>query len=145
MNKLIIVLVTFFISITAFTQNYFQLSFKNLNGGTESVNSYAGKKTLYIILPINQNDSVFNQLQAFKDRYHDTVRVVGILSIEDGFQASLANNIQSMYGSMGIIISEGMNTKKASGANQSALMKWLTDKTQNSHFDIDAGGVGHKF
>ena len=145
MKKYLIILIAFFISVNLFSQNYFQLSFKKLNGDTENVNDYGGKKTMYIILPLNQNDPGFSQLQAFKTRYLDTIRVVGILSLEDGFKASSANSIQAMYSNMGIIISEGMKTKKSSGANQSALMKWLTDKTQNSHFDMDAGGIGHKF
>ena len=132
-------------SVNSFSQDYFQLSFKKLNGDTENVNSYGGKKTMYIILPLSQTDTVFTQLQAFKNRYQDSIRIIGILSIEDGFEASSASNIQTMYKGMGIIISEGMKTKKVSGANQSALMKWLTNKTKNSHFDMDAGGIGHKF
>jgi glutathione peroxidase len=145
MRKYLIIVIGVFMSAAAIGQNYFQLSFKQLNGDTESLNSYGGKKTMYIILPLTQTDPVFSQLQAFKDRYRDSVRVVGILSLEDGFQASQANNIQSMYNSMGIIISEGMNTKKTSGASQSAIMKWLTNKAENSHFDMDANGIGQKF
>ena len=145
MKKYFIILIAFFISATVFSQNYFELSFKKLNGDTENVNNYEGKKTMYIILPLNQNDPVFGQLQAFKNRYKDSVRVVGILSIEDGFEASLAGSIQLMYNGLGIIVSEGMHTKKASGATQAAIMKWLTNKTQNLHFDVDAVGIGHKF
>ena len=104
MKKYFIVLIAFFMSATVFSQNYFQLSFKKLNGGTENVNNYEGKKTMYIILPLNQTDPVFSQLQAFKNRYKDSVRVVGILSIEDGFDASSTGSIQTMYSGLGIIV-----------------------------------------
>jgi hypothetical protein len=46
---------------------------------------------------------------------------------------------------MGIVLTEGMYTKKTSGKNQSALMQWLTDRTKNTHFDMDSWGIGHKF
>jgi hypothetical protein len=38
-----------------------------------------------------------------------------------------------------------MYTRKSSGASQSVLMQWLTDKTKNMHFNMDASGIGHKF
>jgi len=145
MKKYFIILVAFFMSATVNSQSYFQLSFKKLNGDTESVNNYEGKKTMYIILPLNQTSPVFSQLQEFKNRYQDSVRVIGILSIEDGFEASSTASIQLMYSSLGIIVSEGMHTKKTSGASQAAIMKWLTNRTQNLHFDMDAAGIGHKF
>jgi hypothetical protein len=53
--------------------------------------------------------------------------------------------MQAMYKKMGIVLTEGMYTKKSSGSNQSALMKWLTDRTKNRHFDIDSEGIGQKF
>jgi len=145
MKKYFIILIAIFMSATAFSQNYFQLSFKKLNGDTVSVNSYAGKKTMYIILPLNQTNPVFSQLEAFKNRYQDSIRIVGILSIEEGFESSSIGSIQSMYQNLKIIVSEGMNTKKASGVSQGAIMKWLTNKTQNLHFDVDTVGIGLKF
>jgi glutathione peroxidase len=141
----IILMVTFFMSLATYGQNYFDLSFTNTNGESISVNSLAGKKTLFLILPLSQNDSNFNQLQSFKNRYLDTVRIVGVLSYEAGYQNSNAATIQSLYTSMGIIVTGGMYTKKSSGPDQSELMKWLTDKTKNRHFDMDATGIGHKF
>ena len=127
------------------SQGFYQLSFKNINGDTVTLNSYVGKKIFFFVAPLNASDSNFIQLQAFKSRYLDTVQVIGVLSFEDGYQSSNASQIQSLYNNMGIVLTEGMYTKKTSGSNQSALMKWLTSKNMNTHFDIDAEGIGHKF
>lgn len=126
-------------------QNFWELSFKTINGDTVMLSSFTGKKTLFFLVSLNETDSNYSQLQAFRNRYLDTVRIVGVLSFEDGYQTSSASTIQSLYSSMGIILTEGMYTKKSSGANQSSLMKWLTSKTKNLHFDMDASGIGHKF
>ena len=44
-----------------------------------------------------------------------------------------------------VLLTEGMFTKKSAGVNQSALMKWLTNRSMNKRFEEDAGGVGQKF
>jgi glutathione peroxidase-family protein len=127
------------------SQIFSQLSFKTINSDSVLLSSYIGKKALFFIAPLTQSDPGYAQLQAFKNRYLDTVRIVGVLSYEDGYQSSNASAVQSLYSSMGVILTEGMYTKKGSGTNQSPLMKWMTDKTMNLHFDIDSGGIGHKF
>jgi glutathione peroxidase-family protein len=144
-KSLIFFVVLVLINLQLHSQNISQISFKTLSGDTVLLSSLLGKKTLFFIVPLNQNDPHFSQLQAFKNRYGDTVRIVGIPSIEDGFITSGSSSLQNLYGSMGIQLSEGMYTKKSSGTNQSSLMKWLTNKNQNLHFDMDASGIGHKF
>lgn len=141
----IIFIAALFITGYSIGQNFSQLSFLTINGDTVQLNSFAGKKTLFFIAALNQSDLAFAQLQAFKSRYLDTVRIVGVMSYEDGYQSSNASSIQSMYNSMGIILTGGMYTKKSAGSNQSSLMKWLTDKTKNMHFDNDSNGIGQKF
>jgi glutathione peroxidase len=145
MKRTIIISILIALSYLSYSQSFNQLSFRKLNGDTVWTSSYAGKKVMFYIAPLSQSDSAFIQLQAFKARYGDTVQIVGILSIEDGFQNSNASSIEAMYAGIGIVLTEGMYTKKQSGANQSSLMKWLTDKNMNRHFNMDAKGIGHKF
>ncbi|HEU4471643.1 MAG TPA: hypothetical protein VFR58_11195 [Flavisolibacter sp.] len=128
------------------TQSVYQLSVKDIDGNPINLNAYAGKKILFYLLPLSASDSGFLQLQAFKSRYLDTVQVIGVPSIEDGFQQSSgAASLKALYSNLGIIITQGMHTRKSSGANQSELMQWLTNKSKNLHFDMDALGIGHKF
>jgi len=134
-----------FLGFQLHSQSFSQISFKTLSGDTVLMPSLVGKKTLFFLVPLDQGDVHYSQLQAFKNRYEDTIRIVGIPSIEDGFQSMNSSSIQSLYNGMGIVLAEGMYTKKSSNSNQSALMKWLTNKNQNLHFDMEVGGVGHKF
>ena len=146
MKKIFLVFVNvalFFLLVSG--QNFYQLKFKNINGDSVSLSSLAGKKVLFFITALSQSDSNFSQLQAFKNRYRDSIQVIGILSFEDGYHSNNASAIRRLYNNMGIILTEGMYTKKSSGNNQSPLMKWLTDKNKNMHFDIDAKGIGQKF
>lgn len=126
-------------------QNFYQLKFKKINGDSVAMSSFAGRKVLFLIASFNQTDSSFTQLQAFKKRYGDSVQVIGVLSFEDGYQSSNTAAIKNLYSKLDVILTEGMFTKKSSGNNQSPLMKWLTDKNKNMHFDVDAKGIGQKF
>jgi hypothetical protein len=110
--------------------------------------SYSGKKVLLIIAPSTLSDSLkIFEIKSFQDRYNDSVVIIGIMSIENGFNTSNGNTIKGFYQQKGIniILTSGMHTKKSSGSNQSALMKWLTTKSLNSKFDIDAMGVMQKY
>jgi glutathione peroxidase-family protein len=129
----------------ASSQSVHAISFRNVDGDTIRLSNYNGKKILFTLLAMSQQDSVFQQVKDFKSRYGDTIVVIGILSIEDGYSQSNATAIKSMYAGTGIILSEGMYSRKVSGSSQSVLMQWLTDKTKNQHYDMDASGVGHKF
>ncbi len=129
-------------------QSIYTQSFTNIDGGSVSLNTFQGKKILFLIAPIKEADSLkLNEIVAFASKYPDTVKLVGIMSIEDGYVDSNKASIKSMYQSKGIniLLTQGMNTKKVAGANQGAIMKWLTNQTMNKRFDDDAGGVGQMF
>lgn len=146
MKKIIFIVgSTVILSLHGNAQSFYQLSFRKISGDTVSLNSYFNKKVFFFIAPLSASDSNFIQLQAFKNRYHDTVQVVAVLSFEDGYQNSMASAIQSLYNNSGVVLTEGMYTKKTSGSNQSPVMKWLTTRTQNTHYDQDSQGIGQKF
>ncbi len=130
------------------SQSIYTQSITNIDGGTVSLNTYQGKKIVFMIAPIKEADSMkLNEIIAFAAKYPDSVKLVGIMSIDDGYVDSNKASIKSMYQSKGIniLLTQGMNTKKVAGANQGAIMKWLTDQTMNKRFDDDAGGVGQMF
>lgn len=122
-------------------------SVTNIDGGQVLLNSYAGKKILFIIAPAKLADTAkVDELAAFNTRYGDTIKLIGIMSLEDGYVDSNKAAIKSMYQSRGvnIVLTQGMYTKKTS-AYQPALMQWLTKRTMNKRFEEDAGGVGQQF
>lgn len=139
----IFVFLVFFIS--AKTQSIYDLNFKSISGDSISIKQFAGKKTMFIIVPLNKQDSVYDQLHTFKQRYKDSVNIIGIVSIDDGYNSGQANSISKMFAEFGIVLTEGLFTRKKEGSKQSVLLQWLTDKNKNHHFNNDADGVGTKF
>ena len=129
----------------SYAQSIYSISLKNIDGDSVSLEQYSGKKVLFIVLPLNNTDSLFSQITRFQSRYGDSLRVIGLLSREDGYQEAHKPAVKAMYAGWNILLTEGLNTKKASGKDQSPLMQWLTDRTKNLHFDMDCRGVGQKF
>ena len=104
------------------------------------------KKMVFITVSGNESDSALGYLSAFCKQYKDSVEFIGVLSFEDGFSENNKQEVKKRFKEfkkLDIELTEGMNTKKTS-ANQSELMRWLTRKEQNQHFDNDVM-VGQKF
>jgi glutathione peroxidase-family protein len=146
MKSICVFLITLFITGKVINaQPFNELSFKKIDGTVVTTAQFTGKKIMFIVIPINQQDSVFQQLNVFKGRYKDSVRIIGIPSFEDGFTVSMTASISAMYSAMGITLAEGMYTRKSSAGQQSPLMQWFTNKDKNQRFNDDVTGVGHKF
>ena len=123
----------------------------NLEGGTQSLSAYTGKKILVVTLPISQtatNDSLLYSLDTLATSRSYHLQVVAVPAIEDGYNDSLKNQLLTWYRSHlqgNILISEGVYTRKTSGTQQHPLFQWLTKESQNEIFDIDADAPWFKF
>jgi glutathione peroxidase len=152
MTKLITIIAgVFFTSTTAFSQSIYTYSVTSIEGTSKPLNAYTGKKLLIITLPTQQNasgDSLLRSLDSIRAAYTSTVQIIAVPAYEDGYTPAIKNQLKQWYRSilgMGIIVTEGMYTRKTSGSQQHYLFKWLTDKTKNGHFDQDVAGPRHKF
>lgn len=145
MKQLILLFSIVLCSLAATAQSVFEYQLKTLSGDSLSIGQFAGKKTMFIVLPLTQQDAVYQQLQLFKSRYGDSIQIVGIVSKEDGYQTSQQSAILNLYAAMGIVSTEAVFTRKESGTNQAPLLQWLTQKEKNRHFNNDATGIGTKF
>lgn len=122
-----------------------------IEGGTQQLSAFQGKKILVVTLPIVQNasaDSMLYSLDTLATAHSADLKVVAVPSFEDGFTTAQRISLEQWYRSKlgtGIIITDGLYTRKTSGTQQHALFKWLTDDTQNDMFNIDVEGPGHKF
>jgi|SanBayMetagenome_1026888.scaffolds.fasta_scaffold19694_1 glutathione peroxidase len=122
-----------------------------IEGGTQQLSAYQGKKILVITLPVSQNasaDSLLYSLDTLATAHASELKVIAVPGIEDGFattnKAQLVQWYRSKLGS-NILITDGIYTRKTSGTQQHPLFKWLTSSDQNEVFDIDAAGPGYKF
>jgi len=143
-----LLLISTLLTITARGQDIYGISFNDIDGNTVSLNTLQGKRILFLIAPVNEADSTrLNEIKDFHRVHGDSIVVIGIMSIEDGYSAANKSAIKSLYQSREITItlSEGMQTLKSSGASQAALMKWLTDRSQNHRSGVDSEGIGQKF
>ncbi len=148
---------TIVFSITAlllympFTGRIYDFSVPRINGGTQSLSDYQGKRILVITLPVEQSpaaDSLLYSLDTLGAARAQTLQIIGVPAIEDGYTAGNNSALQQWYFSkLGshVLVTSGLYTRKASGSQQHPLFKWLTTASQNEVFDIDAEGPGFKF
>lgn len=141
--KYIMALLCSIAAYTADCQGLYDHSFKDINNKNVHLKDFAGKKLLFIILPVSATDSLVAQLKNFVASYGDKVQVIGVLSQEDGHSKSRKADIMTSYQNIRILITDVMGSKKGNG--QEPVMKWLTNKNENGHFDMDAKGPGQKF
>jgi glutathione peroxidase len=127
----------------ATAQDIYTVKLKGHNKETIDLSAYKGKKILFITLPMNNEKGTVSQLTHFAQVNAGVLQVVGVLSEEDGYSKEMKDSVQKMYSNSGIVITEGMSTRK--GSKQSSLMQWLTDRKKNLHFDVEVKGVNHKF
>jgi glutathione peroxidase len=141
--KYILALLCLSAAYTADCQGLYDHSFRDLNSKNVHLKDFAGKKILFIILPVSATDSLADQLKSFVTMYGDKVQVIGVLSQEDGYSPDRKADVMAIYQNTGILITDVIRARKGNG--QSPLMKWLTNKNENGHFDMDAKGPGQKF
>lgn len=149
MKYLLTLLLLFTLYAFAPSDDIYDLSFKNLDGKKIQLNTFKGKKMMFVILPASDKDTTirFKELEKLQKKYDSILVVIGILSEEEGYKKQDDSKFKKMYVSKqpNILITEGMKVKKNAGEGQTALFKWLTNKDKNKHFNQDVRGVGHKF
>ncbi|MBS1511482.1 MAG: hypothetical protein JST86_11615 [Bacteroidetes bacterium] len=145
----------FFVCLTgvlyARGQNVYSYSVPTIEGNNQSLSAFAGKKILFITLPVQQSpnaDSVLHALDSVSTTYSSTLIVIGTPAYEDGFTPANKTLLQQWYRSIlnnSIVITDGLYTRKTSGTQQHPLYQWLTDKNKNGSFDQDVTGIKNKF
>lgn len=141
--KYVLFLLYLTVAVTADCQGIRDRPFRDIDGNPINFASYTGKKLVFIILPVNAPDSFITQMKVFMAKYGGKVQVIGILSQEDGHSAANKADVKAVYKNTGILLTELMVSRKGNG--QSPLMKWLTGKKENGHFDMDVRCPLQKF
>jgi glutathione peroxidase len=151
MKKFITITAIFLLSSIAKAQSVYTCSVTSIEGVNNPLNAYTGKKLLVITLPTQQNassDSLLRSLDSIRAAHTSTVQIIAVPAYEDGYTPAIKNQLKQWYRSIlgvGIIVTEGMYTRKTSGSQQHVLFKWLTDKDKNGFFNQDVAGPRYKF
>lgn len=140
-----------FLSIGSVANTIPAYTVPKIEGGSQAISAFQGKKILFVTLPIIQNaanDSILYSLDTLAAAHQTELAVIAVPAFEDGFSNTLKASLQQWYRSkLGnyIVVTDGMYTRKSSGSQQHVLFKWLTTATQNESFDIDVEGPGYKY
>lgn len=135
----------------SYTGSVYDFSVPTMAGGTQNLSAYQGKKIMIITLPVEQSpaaDSLLSSLDTLAAARAQSLQIIGVPAIEDGYTAGNNSALQQWYFSkMGnhVLVTGGLYTRKTSGTQQHPLFRWLTTVSQNEVFDIDVEGPGFKF
>jgi glutathione peroxidase-family protein len=134
-----------------FVNTVYNYSVPKIEGGIQNLSAYQGKKVMVVTLPLTQTasaDSFLYALDTIATRHAAHLKVIAVPAKEDGYTTAQKQSLQTWYRSKlnaGIVITDGLYTRKTAGAQQHPLFKWLTSVTENEHLDIDVEGPGYKF
>jgi glutathione peroxidase-family protein len=106
-----------------------------------------GQTLMIVLLPAMQtaSDSAFlRRIDSIAEAHAGSLQTIAVPSYEDGYTDDPAHTLLNWYKASldsNIIISQPLYTHKSSGTQQDSLFRWLTDVTQNSHFDDEIEGA----
>lgn len=143
-------LIIFLCSISGFGQSgIYQLSFQNIHNKELKMQPIAGKKIIVVISDIsNPNKKQLLSLDSLYKKNQDKVSIIVIPvndwdngnSDKNKFKKLVLDTLKLSYN-----VTQISKAQKSNGANQQPLLKYLTDKTSNGHFDMDIQKGGEMF
>jgi glutathione peroxidase len=134
----IAVVAVFLISFVA-EPSIYDLSLYTVDQKLIKLEVFKGKKILFISLPAYQwNETLIKDLNSFSKRYRDKVAIVGITSNDKNYKANtdaLASRLKSTL-TKDIIFTPASYFEMPGTDSTRNLLKWLTYKKLNKHFDV---------
>ncbi len=140
-----------FITSVLYINTVYNYSVPKIEGGSQSLSAYQGKKLLLITLPVAQDasaDSLLYSLDTLAAARAASLKVIAVPSYEDGFTDEQKIQLKQWYRSKlssNIVITDGLYTRRSSGNQQHPLFKWLTTMVENEIFDVEMSAPGCKF
>jgi glutathione peroxidase len=124
--------------------DFYTRSFESIDGKTINMADYKGKRVVIIV--INAANPNLNQLRYFDSIVNSnaSVKVIAVPT-EDFGAASNLPLIKNLQKSLTLVISKPLKVKKNSSQPQHSLFNWLTNTSQNTHFDYDVTSEGQVF
>lgn len=122
--------------VNLYAQSIYEYSFRDINNHLHNIQDYQGKKIMFIVLTADTTFTSAHELVMFADSFKADVKVIGIVSMAPDFSNLIKEKLRILYSGSSITLTEATIITK--GSEQSPLLRWLTNKTENRHFDIDA-------
>jgi len=116
----------------------YDLNIQSLDGKSISLSDYKGKKMIFeVSSPNNLQDSKISFFDSLQKANPNTV--VFIIPMQDFNTGSIAYQVGQIKKTVSplVILTSGVYAKKTQGISQNVVLKWLTNASENSHFDAD--------
>ncbi len=126
----------------------YQLQLNDVDGGLISMSSFKGKKIIVAEYDASKPDR--NQLLALDTLYKknkNNLTVIAVPVTDFGSTAS-EGDIKKLWKDtlqLSYVITKVSKVKKSNGNSQHKLFRWITNKTENGHFDYDVDNDGEMF
>ena len=146
-QKLLLVITNIMIINCCHSQSVYERQINDISGNAMKMKSFFGSKVFFIIAPLSATDSLkLQQLHTLQANYGTTIKLIGIVSREDGFIDGSQSALKKLYEQyeIAITLTEPVYTRKTTSL-QSSLMQWLTNRSLNFRSDQDVKGIGQVF
>jgi glutathione peroxidase-family protein len=128
-------------------RDLYSIHFKSLDNAEISLSAYQGKQILVAEFDASRPDRQF--LLSLDSLYqgHGGQLVVIVIPVQDFGTALSAGDLSALMKNIGVhyLVSESSYAQKAKGNMQHPLLRWVTDKNFNTHFDNDITQEGEIF
>jgi glutathione peroxidase-family protein len=143
--------ISLLVSLSGFTQSsLYTISLLSADGQSHAIGEWQGHKIWVVVLPATQTspDSAFlSRVDSITRANQSKLTTICVPSYEDGYAADsseLLNWYRASLDSL-VLISMPFYTHKISAGHQAPLFQWLTNVSQNTHFDDDISGACQSF
>ena len=140
LNVLVIALFSFRTATSIYS-----ISVQNINNASISLNVYQSKNIIIAVFNPASPNTVFLKALDSLAIQNTNVKIIAIPAKELGAGSTSALATLAGTFSSGLMVTKPMNVRKNAGANQHALFKWLTNYSENGHFDVDVSEAEQVF
>ncbi|MBO9205409.1 MULTISPECIES: thioredoxin domain-containing protein [Niastella] len=114
----------------------------SLDGAAINLSGFAGKKLLYVVMPVNTDTALVNQIERFQKKFGDKVQVIAI--VKPGTNRLAVRSAISKVMDSGMIVTEGIASRKENSSQRESVMEWISEKRRISA-ESEQNEVGSKY
>jgi len=114
-----------------------------VNGRAIDLDNYAGKKLLYIILPMTPDTALINQVERFQMKFSNKIVVIGLVNLK----GKAADTITRQYSKLvneGMLLSEGLKRRNAGSTQRTSVIEWICEK-RSASAENERKEIGSKY
>jgi glutathione peroxidase len=142
--KLLVLYISMMLVSMQPSSGFYEISFQTVDGTMIKTSAYQGKKVIIAVVSAN---AAGLKLVKYLDSVQKATPTLQAIAIPTGdFDGSIkVQDLKDLKKNISIVVTQPLKVKKANGAQQHPLFAWLTQATENKHFDNDVESEGQLF